>query len=241
MNLDLLSSGDMWLSLATLSAMEIVLGIDNIVFISILADRLPLAERAKARKLGLLGALVSRLMLLGAIAWIMRLTTPLFSVFDNEITGKSLVLIIGGMFLLWKATKEIHHKIAEPGAEEAELASRARTTLFATVAQIMVLDVVFSIDSVITAVGMASHIGVMVLANLIALGVMLLASDAISRFITDNPTIKVLALSFLLMIGLVLVADGLSFHIPKGYVYFAMAFSMFVELINIRAVRRAKS
>jgi len=237
--MELLGSGDIWLSLLTLTAMEIVLGIDNIVFISILADRLPAHEREKARKLGLMGALVSRLALLSVISWIMKLTTPLFTVFAQEITGKALVLIIGGLFLLYKATKEIHHKIEEAGQEEANLAARAKTTLAATVVQITILDIVFSIDSVITAVGMANHIGVMVAANIVALAVMLLASGAIASFISQHPSIKVLALSFLLMIGLVLVADGAGFHIPKGYVYFAMAFSVFVELINLRSSRKA--
>jgi predicted tellurium resistance membrane protein TerC len=225
------------LSLLTLTALEVVLGIDNIIFISILASKLPVSERDKARKFGLMGALVSRLMLLSVIAYIVKLTAPLFSVAGLDFSGKSLILLIGGLFLIYKATREIHEKL-EGDPEHLTKPSQAVSRLGGVVLQIMLIDIVFSLDSVITAVGMTPFLSVMVLANIIALAVMLLASKWIADFVQRHPTIKVLALSFLLMIGLVLVADGLSFHIPKGYVYFAMGFSIFVETINIRSARR---
>lgn len=236
---ELFTSPEHWLSFLMLSAMEIVLGIDNIIFISILAGRLPEHEREKARKLGLMGALVSRLILLFFISWIAQLTAPLFSVMGRDFSGKSLILLIGGLFLMYKATKEIHHKMEEPG-DEATMAAKAGTTLASVITQIMLLDIVFSLDSVITAVGMSSKVAIMVAANVVALGVMLAVGGKISTFIDRHPTIKVLALSFLMMIGLVLIADGVSFHIPKGYVYFAMAFSMLVEVLNIRVRKVAK-
>jgi predicted tellurium resistance membrane protein TerC len=229
----------MLLSLLTLTILEIVLGIDNIIFISILAGKLPEHEKKTARQLGLLGALVSRLGLLATIAWIAKLTTPLFQVFETPISGKSLILILGGVFLLFKATREIHDKLE--GSEHSPDAKLKRPTLAWTVAQIMVIDIVFSLDSVITAVGMSNNLAIMVLANIIALAVMLAASGAISDFVDRHPTVKVLALSFLMMIGLFLVLDGVGMHVPKGYIYFAMGFSVFVEFINIRiSSKRAK-
>ena len=226
------------LSLATLTLLEIVLGIDNIIFISILAGKLKGDEKRLARQLGLMGALISRLGLLATMAWIAQLTTPLFEVFAVPISGKSLILILGGVFLIFKATHEIHDKLE--GEESTSDSNPKRNTLAWTVAQIMVIDVVFSLDSVITAVGMSNQLGVMVLANLIALGVMLVASGSISDFVDRHPTIKVLALSFLIMIGLFLVLDGVGMHVPKGYIYFAMAFSLFVEFVNIRVTRKPK-
>lgn len=229
---ELLSSPEVWLSLLMLSAMEIVLGVDNLIFISILAGRLPENQRAKARKMGLLGAFVTRLGLLGVISWIAGLTAPLFSVAGREFSGKALILFIGGLFLLYKATTEIHHKLE--GEEEHVSAAKRAATFAAVIAQIMLLDLVFSLDSVITAVGMSDHIPVMIAANVIALCVMLGIGGPLHRFIEAHPTVKMLALSFLLMIGLVLMGDGLGFHIPKGYVYFAMGFSVMVELINLK-------
>ena len=226
------------LSLATLTLLEIVLGIDNIIFISILAGKLKGDEKRLARQLGLMGALISRLGLLATMAWIAQLTTPLFEVFAVPISGKSLILILGGVFLIFKATHEIHDKLE--GEETASDSNPKRNTLAWTVAQIMVIDVVFSLDSVITAVGMSNQLWVMVLANIIALGIMLAASGSISDFVDRHPTIKVLALSFLIMIGLFLVLDGVGMHVPKGYIYFAMAFSLFVEFVNIRVTRKPK-
>lgn len=227
------------ISLATLTALEVVLGIDNIIFISILAGKVRPEQRDTARKAGLMGALVTRLGLLSIISWIAQLTTPIGSLFGIDITGKSIILFAGGLFLLFKATKEIHSKLE--GEEHAGAGSGLKqATLMAVIIQIMLIDIVFSIDSVITAVGMTQNLAIMVIANIIALAVMLIASGSISRFVDDHPTIKILALSFLLMIGLVLVGEASGFHIPKGYVYFAMGFSVFVELINIRASKKAK-
>lgn len=239
--LELFSSPEAWISLATLTFLEVVLGVDNIIFIAILAGRLPAAQRDKARNLGLVGALVTRLMLLSLLSFLSHLSTPLFSVFDHEVSGKAIVLFIGGLFLMYKATKEIHEKLETPG-EADSLTSGGKSgkgvTLVAVVSQIMVIDMVFSLDSVITAVGMASHISIMVLANVIALGIMLVLSGKIAAFVDRHPSIKVLALSFLLMLGMVLVADAWGLHIPKGYIYVAMGFSLFVEGINIRSTRK---
>jgi predicted tellurium resistance membrane protein TerC len=229
--MELLLSPEAWLSLLMLTSMEVVLGVDNLIFISILAGRLPLEQREKARKLGLMGAFVTRLGLLAVISWIVGLTAPIFSVMDRDFSGKSLILLIGGLFLLYKATTEIHHKLE---GEDGTQAGKRTSSFWAVIAQIMLLDLVFSLDSVITAVGMSQHIPVMVAANIIALAVMLLTGAFIHSFIEKHPTVKMLALSFLLMIGLVLMGEGLGFHIPKGYVYFAMGFSVFVELINMR-------
>lgn len=226
-----------WIALATLVAIEIVLGIDNIIFISILVARLPEAQRNTARTLGLGAAMVSRLALLLTLAWIMRLTAPIVTVLDHPISGRDLILIGGGLFLLWKSVHEIHNSLE--GEEHGHDAGPARATFGAVLAQIAVIDIVFSLDSVITAVGMVDHIGVMVLAIVITVGVMLFAARPIGEFVDRHPTIKMLALSFLIVVGVALVADGLGFHIPKGYIYFAMAFSMGVEMLNIRMRRKA--
>lgn len=223
---------------ATLTAMEIVLGIDNIIFISVLAGRLPLAQQPKARRLGLAAALISRLALLFSITWIMRLSKPLFTVFEISITGRDLILIIGGLFLMWKATREIHHKVE--GVEESH-SGRPSATLQGVILQVLVIDVVFSLDSVITAVGMVDDIRIMMSAVVVSVGVMLFAAGPISAFVDRHPTVKMLALAFLLMIGMMLVAEGWHFHVPKGYVYFAMAFSILVELLNIRASAKRKA
>jgi len=229
--MELLSSPEAWLSLVTLTAMEIVLGVDNIIFISILSSRLPPAERDKGRRLGLMGAFVSRLLLLLTISWIVGLVHPLFEVGGHPVSGKSIILFFGGLFLIWKATKEIHGKLE--GDEEGH-DIKGTVTLRSVLVQIALLDIVFSLDSVITAVGMSQHISIMVAANVIALAVMIFTSKAISDFVERHPTIKMLALSFLIMIGLVLVADAAGLHIPKGYIYFAMAFSVAVEMLNLR-------
>ena len=239
--MEFLTDGNAWAALLTLTALEIVLGIDNIIFISILAAKVPLAQQAKARKIGLMGAFVSRLALLSAIAWIVRLTTPLFSVASIDISGRGLILILGGLFLIGKATHEIHDKLeAEDDlADVGKREPRKAASMVAVVSQIMVIDIVFSLDSVITAVGMAESVWVMVAANVIALLVMLGASGPISVFVDKHPTIKVLALSFLVLIGTNLVAEGFGKEIPKGYTYFAMAFSFLVEIVNIRVQKKS--
>jgi predicted tellurium resistance membrane protein TerC len=230
-----ISDPNAWAALVTLTLLEIVLGIDNIIFISILAGRLPAGQQPRARFLGLSIAMVSRIILLFSITWVMRLTAPLFTVLENEISGRDLILIGGGLFLLAKATHEIHAKLE---GEEGGHAARGAASLPAVLAQIFVLDVVFSLDSVITAVGMAEQISIMVLAVMIAVGVMMLMAGPIGAFVNEHPTVKILALSFLLLIGVTLIAEGLDQHIPKGYLYFAMAFSVFVEMINLRVRAR---
>jgi predicted tellurium resistance membrane protein TerC len=230
--MDWFSDPNAWMGLLTLTALEIVLGIDNVIFISILAGRLPEAERPKARRLGLAGAFVSRLALLFSIAWIVRLTRPLFEVAGLEISGRSLILILGGLFLIAKATHEIHEKL-EGDEEAGELKGPAKS-LVAVILQIMVIDIVFSLDSVITAVGMVDEISIMVAANIVALGFMLMAAEKIAGFVDRHPTVKMLALAFLVLIGTNLVAEGLGQHIPKGFTYFAMAFSVAVEMLNLR-------
>jgi predicted tellurium resistance membrane protein TerC len=227
-----LADPNAWISLATLTALEIVLGVDNIIFISILVGRLPVTERAKARTFGLSLAMGARIVLLLSLAAIMRLTEPLFTLLSHPVSGRDLILLAGGLFLLWKSVHEIHGALEGEGATRE---SRMPATLPAVLAQIAVLDIVFSLDSVITAVGMADEIGVMVTAVVIAVGVMMFAARAINDFVEKHPTIKMLALSFLIMVGVTLIADGAGFHIPKGYVYFAMAFSVGVELLNLRA------
>ncbi len=228
-----LTDPQIWISLITLTLLEIVLGIDNIIFISILAGKLPADQQDKARKIGLLLALVTRLLLLGTLYWITGLIKPLFSAFGQEFTGKDLVLIIGGLFLLWKSVHEIHGKL-EGHDEENAAGGRGGATMKSVITQIVLIDIVFSLDSVITAVGMVRQIWVMVAAVIIALGVMLAAARAISDFVNRHPTIKMLALSFLILIGVVLVADGFGQHINKGYIYFAMAFAVVVEMLNLR-------
>ena len=229
--MDWLSDPNAWIALVTLTVLEIVLGIDNVIFISILSGRLPPGQQGKARTLGLTVAMVSRIILLFSITWVMRLTEPLFTAFGEEISGRDLILLIGGLFLLAKATHEIHVKLE--GAEEGHGGGQA-ATMGAVLFQIFLLDVVFSLDSVITAVGMADEIAIMVIAVVIAVGVMMALAGPISDFVNDHPTVKILALSFLLLIGVMLVAESFEQHIPKGYLYFAMAFSVFVEMINLR-------
>src|SRR6476659_71752 len=225
------------LALVTLTFLEIVLGVDNVIFISILAGKLPAAQQSRARLTGLLAAMAIRILLLLSIAWIIRLTAPLFMVFGRGVSGRDLILIGGGLFLLAKATLEIHEKLE---GDDNHDTPRAAPSFRAVIAQIMLLDIVFSLDSVITAVGMAEDLSIMIAAVVLAVGVMMFAAEPISTFVNRHPTVKVLALSFLLLIGLSLVADGLGMHIPKGYIYFAMGFSVFVEMINLR-VRGAKS
>lgn len=236
-SVDWLTNPEAWIALATLTALEIVLGIDNVIFISILAGKLPLAEQPKARRVGLGAALITRILLLLSLAWIVRLTAPLFTVLDHPISGRDLILLLGGLFLIAKATHEIHERLEGEGPHAGPA---ARASFVAVIVQIMLLDIVFSLDSVITAVGMANDIGVMITAVIIAVGIMLLASEGISHFVDRHPTIKMLALSFLLLIGVSLVAEGFHQHIPKGYIYFAMAFSVVVEMLNLAARRKER-
>jgi predicted tellurium resistance membrane protein TerC len=224
------------LALVTLTLLEIVLGVDNVIFISILSGKLPASQQARARRVGLLAAMGMRILLLLSIAWIIRLTAPLVTVLGHEISGRDLILIGGGLFLLGKATLEIHDKLE---GEEGHASARATASFASVIGQIMLLDIVFSLDSVITAVGMAEDLAVMVAAVVVAVAVMMASADGISAFVSRHPTVKVLALSFLLLIGVSLVGEGLALHIPKGYIYFAMAFSVFVEMINLR-VRGSK-
>ena len=236
--MDLLTSPEAWVALATLTILEIVLGIDNIVFISVLADRLPAEEQPKARQVGLVLAMLTRILLLFSISLIMRLTEPLFSLFEHAVSGKDLILIVGGLFLLTKSTREIHNKM-EGDEDEARGAAKA-PTFTGVLIQIAILDMVFSLDSVVTAVGMADDLAVMVTAVILAVGVMMISAGPVGKFVSAHPTVKMLALSFLLLIGTSLVADGVGFHFPKGYIYFAMAFSVIVEAFNLRA-RRTRS
>ena len=224
-----------WMALATLTLLEIVLGIDNIIFISILVGKLPPEQRQRARVLGLGGAMITRILLLLSLAWVMRLTHPLFSLFDEAISGRDIILIVGGLFLLAKSTHEIHGSLE--GSESGDETGAGKVVhhgFMATLVQIAILDIIFSLDSVITAVGMASHVPVMILAIVIAVGVMMFAAKAIGDFVDSHPTIKMLALSFLILVGVALIAEGFDLHIPKGYIYFAMAFSLAVEMLNIR-------
>ncbi|WVM92359.1 TerC family protein [Halopseudomonas pachastrellae] len=229
-----------WVALATLLALEIVLGIDNIIFISILVGRLPPQQRELARRLGIGFAMLTRLALLFSLAWIIGLVEPWFSVLGQDISGRDLVLVLGGLFLLAKATHEIHLSLEAPQEAEASMAAAARNGMVGIVVQIALLDIVFSLDSVITAVGLVDHLSVMVIAILGAVAVMLFAARSIGDFVDRHPSIKMLALSFLMMIGLTLMAEGFDVHVPKGYIYFAMAFSVVVELLNIR-VRRNRA
>ena len=231
-----LSDPQAWIGLLTLTVLEIVLGIDNVIFISILSDKLPVAKRKQARQIGLALAMVMRILLLLSLSWIINLTQPLFVLPGFNLTGRALILIGGGLFLIAKSTREIHVKL-EGGGEEGSV--RAAPSLQSVLIQIILLDVVFSLDSVITAVGMVDEIGVMIVAVMLAVGVMMIFAGAISRFIERHPTIKMLALSFLLLIGVNLIGDGLGFHIPKGYTYFAMAFSVFVELLNLKLRKKS--
>ena len=223
-----------WVALITLVVMEVVLGIDNLIFISILTNKLPPEHREKARKIGIGLALVMRLALLGTVAWIVQLTEPLFEAFGHGFSWKDLILIAGGLFLIWKATKEIHHNV-DPDAEESapDVKTAAISNVGGAIFQIILLDIVFSIDSILTAVGMTDHLPIMVAAVIVAVTVMLLAADPLGNFINDNPTVVMLALGFLLMIGAVLIAEGFGVHVPKGYIYAAMAFSAGVEGLNM--------
>jgi predicted tellurium resistance membrane protein TerC len=233
-----LSQPEAWIALATLTALEIVLGIDNIVFISILVSRVPTKQRNKARIIGLALAMISRILLLLSIKWVMTLTKPLFVLLNQVFSGRDIILIVGGIFLFGKSTLEIHHSLE--GLEQDDSKKRVNATFFAVLLQIMVLDIIFSLDSVITAVGLAEHLTVMILAIVIAVGVMMLSANAIGNFVDTHPTIKMLALSFLILIGVTLVAEGLRFHIPKGYIYFAMAFSVFVEFLNMKVREKTR-
>ena len=229
--MEFLTDPHVWLAFITLTAMEIVLGIDNIIFLAILVGRLPKEQQKKARYIGLSLAMVSRILLLLSLAWLMKLTTPLFAILGNEISGRDIVLIVGGLFLLFKSTMEIHTSLE---GTEHEKKAGGSASFIGVVSQIAVIDIIFSLDSVITAVGMAQHVEVMIAAIIIAMIVMMLSAGAISDFIDKHPTIKMLALSFLILIGVALIADGFELHIPKGYIYFAMAFSVMVEMLNLK-------
>ena len=236
--MDWITDPQAWIAFATLTVLEIVLGIDNIVFISILSSRLPQAQQARARALGLALAMLSRIALLFSLSWISKLTAPLFTVMSEEISGRDLVLIFGGLFLLAKSTHEIHARLeGEAGGGKPRVAPTLRSVLI----QIMLLDIVFSLDSVITAVGMVDQLAIMVAAVMVAVGFMMLFATPLSNFVDRHPTVKILALSFLLLIGMALVAEGLDQHIPKGYIYFAMAFSVGVEILNLKARRASES
>ena len=230
--MDWITSPEAWIAFGTLLALEIVLGIDNVVFISILAGKLPANQQANARYLGLALAMVTRILLLFSISWMVRLTAPLFTVFEMEISGRDLILITGGLFLIGKSTHEIHQRLE---GEHGHAAAAVAPTFASVIVQILLLDVVFSLDSVITAVGMVNQIGIMVSAVVIAVIVMIAFAGAIGRFVERHPTVKMLALSFLLLIGMTLMAEGFDQHISKGYIYSAMAFSVFVEILNLRA------
>jgi predicted tellurium resistance membrane protein TerC len=235
---DWITSTDAWIAFLTLTALEVVLGIDNVIFITILAERLPPERRPAARRIGLLLAMLSRIALLFSLSLIMRMKETLFTVLEREISGRDVVLILGGLFLIGKSTREIHHKI-ELASSTEERTPKA-STFGAVIVQILILDLVFSLDSVITAVGMVDEIGIMIAAVIVAVVVMVMFVNAIARFVERNPTFKVLALSFLILIGVALLGDGLDFHIPKGYVYFAMAFSVTVEMVNLRISRDSR-
>jgi len=230
-----LISPQIWIGLLTLTALEIVLGIDNVIFISIVAGKLPGAQQDRARRTGLALAAITRILLLLSLTWIMGLTAPLLTISGFDLTGRAVILIAGGLFLIAKSTREIHLKLEEGGEHGV---ARARATFGGVLLQILLLDIVFSLDSVITAVGMVDHIAVMIAAVMLAVAVMMFFAGIISRFVERHPTLKMLALSFLLLIGVNLIGDGLGFHIPKGYTYFAMGFSVFVEMLNLR-IRKA--
>lgn len=234
--MDLLSDPQAWIAFLTLTALELVLGIDNVIFISILVDKLPAARREFARRLGLFLAMFMRIGLLLVLSWIIGLTAPLFTILSNAISGRDLILIVGGLFLIWKSTGEIHQLLE---GEEGQASSAVAPVFSAVILQIMIIDLVFSLDSIITAVGMVDRVEIMIAAVIASVGLMLLFASTIGRFVSAHPTIKMLALSFLLLIGVVLIADGFSHHVPKGYVYFAMAFSVCVEMLNIRMRKKS--
>ena len=235
--MDWITDPQIWISLVTLTALEIVLGIDNIIFISLLAGKLPAHQQAKARQTGLMLALITRILLLCSLAWMVKLTAPLFTLFGFALSGRDLILFGGGLFLIWKSTREIHEKLE--GADEHAGTGKVAPKFGAIIVQILLLDIVFSLDSVITAVGMANQLGVMIAAVVIALGVMLKYAGAVSDFVHKHPTLKMLALSFLLLIGVTLVAEGTHQHVNKGYIYFAMAFSFAVELLNLKLRKKS--
>ena len=234
--MELLTNPQTWIAFGTLTALELVLGIDNIIFIAILVDRLPKERREFARRIGLFMAMFMRIGLLLVLAWIVGLVEPLFTVFGNEISGRDLILISGGLFLIWKSTGEIHQSLE---GEEGHAVGAAAATFTGVILQIMVVDMVFSLDSIITAVGMVDDVKVMIAAVIASVALMMLFAGPIGRFVSDHPTIKMLALTFLVVVGVVLVAEGFDHHVPKGYVYFAMAFSVGVEMLNIRMRKRA--
>lgn len=238
--LELSNDPTAWAALAALVAMEVVLGIDNLIFISILTNKLPVAKRSVARRIGIGGALVMRLALLGTVAFIVKLTEPVLVIFEAELSWRDLILIAGGLFLVWKATREIHHRVDPEPGPDALNPNVPATSVVAVIGQILVLDLVFSVDSIITAVGMTEHISIMVIAVIVAVAAMLLAADPLGKFIDANPTIVMLALGFLLLIGTTLIADGFGAHVPKGYIYAAMAFSAFIEALNMLARRSRK-
>jgi predicted tellurium resistance membrane protein TerC len=231
-----LAEPENWLALFTLTVLEIVLGIDNIIFIALLVGKLPESQQARARRLGLFLAMFIRIGLLASLAWMVKLTSPLFTVLGQELSGRDLILLAGGLFLLYKSTREIHERLE---GEEEGANARAAATFASVIVQILLLDIIFSLDSVITAVGMANHLPIMIAAVVIAVGVMMFAAAPIGDFVARHPTIKMLALSFLLLIGFSLIAEALDRHIPKGYIYFAMAFSVFVEMLNLRARKKS--
>src|SRR5690625_4166579 len=237
---ELLVSPEAWLALVTLIVLEVVLGVDNLIFISILTNKLPKQHRAKARMIGLSGALLMRLVLLSMVAWIVTLTDPVFEILDHAFSWKDLILIAGGLLLIWKATRESQHAVDSDEGPDDILGQKAEAGIGAAIFQILLLDLVFSIDSIITAVGMTPHLPIMFTAVIIAVAVMMVAAGPLAEFIEANPTIVMLALAFLLMIGMVLIADGFSVHVPRGYIYTAMAFSAFVEVLNMLARRRRK-
>ncbi|MFJ3525360.1 TerC family protein [Pseudomonas sp. NPDC090203] len=237
--LELAASPTAWIALATLVVMEIVLGIDNLIFISILTNKLPVHQRTKARRVGISMALILRLGLLTTVAWIVQLTEPVIDILGQVFSWKDMILIAGGLFLVWKATTEIHHSMDAKTEEEKTVASTVTMGMAAAIGQILMLDLVFSIDSIVTAVGMTEHLPIMVIAVIAAVIVMLVASEPLAKFINDNPTVVMLALGFLIMIGMTLIAEGFGAHVPKGYVYTAMAFSALIEGLNMLA-RRAK-
>ncbi len=234
--MDWITDPEIWIALATLTFLEIVLGVDNIIFISILSGKLPAAQQPRARRVGLLGAMVTRVLLLFSLAWIVKLTSPLFTAIGHPISGRDLILIGGGLFLLGKSTFEIHERLE---GEEGHGSNRVAASFMSVIVQIMLLDIVFSLDSVITAVGMVDQLWVMVTAVIASVAIMMIAAEPISAFVHRHPTVKMLALSFLLLIGMSLLLEGFGQHIPKGYIYFAMGFSVFVEMINLRLRRRS--
>jgi len=235
--MELITSPEAWIAFATLTALELVLGIDNIIFISILVDKLPLEKREIARRIGLFMAMFMRIGLLLVLSWIVGLVEPMFSALGHDVSGRDAILILGGLFLLWKSTTEIHQTLE--GADEQH-ASASRHTLFSVIFQIMLIDLVFSLDSIITAVGMVDQIEIMIAAVLTSVGLMMVFARGIGEFVSNHPTIKMLALSFLVVVGIVLIAEGFEHHIPKGYIYFAMAFSVCVEMLNIRLRKKSK-